>query len=67
MKMAVTYRSEQKKIIKSQLNIVQKTLEVLDHIKETLTSDYLSSDTNKQNIAFTELLMRATEHEIVWK
>ena len=37
MRMAITYRSEQKKIIKSQINIVSKTLEVLNLIKSILT------------------------------
>lgn len=40
--LAMVYRSEQKRIIKKQLNIVSKTLEVLQKAKEILKADYKS-------------------------
>ena len=44
MAMAVTYRSEKKKIIKSQMNIVQKTIDVLTCISDVLITEELNAN-----------------------
>lgn len=42
---------------------MQKTLEVLEQVRTTLTLDYLSKDQDEQNRAYTKLIMKETEHE----
>ena len=54
-RMAILYRSEQKKIIRSQLNIIKKVDSVLEKIESTLLQKGFNA--GNQNIAYTELLM----------
>ena len=60
-RMAVLYRSEKKKILKSQLHIVSKVLSVLQNVEMTLTAKELGSEQRFK--AYTELLMADTATE----
>ena len=53
MKMAVTYRFEKKKIIKSQMNIVRKTLDIITCMKDVIITEELSANPDLQNKAYT--------------
>ena len=55
MRMIITYRSEKKKIIQSQINIIMKTLDVLTSVKDVL---YSTTDTGEQSTRYTELLLK---------
>ena len=44
---------------------MQKTLEVLEQVRTTLTLDYLSKDQDEQNRAYTKLIMKETEDETI--
>ena len=59
--MAVLYRSEKKKILKSQLHIVSKVLSILQNVEATLTAKELDSE--QRSKAYTELLMKETATE----
>ena len=65
MRMAVVYRSEKKKIIRSQLNIVKKVNDVLQNIEATLIQKDITPD--QQSKAYTELLMKETGMEKFWR
>ena len=54
-RMAVVYRSEKKKILRSQLNIIKKVNSVLQKVESTLIQK--GFDAGDQNKAYTELLM----------
>ena len=47
MRMSVTYRVGKKKLIRSQLNIVKKTLDIVTTVKELLCTDEMKADTAK--------------------
>ena len=58
--MAVLYRAEKKKILRSQIILVKKILHVLRNCEKVLT-DSEESDTDKSK-AFTELILK--EHQL---
>ena len=64
-RMAVVYRCEKKKILRSQLNIIQKVNSVIQNIESTLIKKGI--DTGEQNKAYTELLMKETAMERMWR
>ena len=64
-RMAVVYRSEKKKILRSQLNMIKKVNSVLEKVEETLTKKGL--DQGQQSRAFTELLLEETDMEVLWR
>ena len=63
MAFSVLYRIEQKRVIKSQLNIIGKTLQVIEKASEILTADYKSKEAPAQSRAFSEYIMEPTEAE----
>ena len=63
MKMAVSYRLMKKQLIKSQLNIVQKVLEVIRKISPELGTKELKLDPKMQSMAYTELILGETYFE----
>ena len=58
--MVVLYRSEKKKIIRSQLNLCRKVAQILDKIEKTLMEQ---TDPGQQSLAYTKLLMQPTAME----
>ena len=59
LRMAVVYRAEKKKILRSQVNLVKKILSVLRRIEEVLRpGEEQQSDT--ANRAYTELILEET-------
>ena len=64
-RMAVVYRSEKKKILRSQLNMIRKVNSVLEKVEEVLTKKGLTQ--GQQARAFTELLLEETEMEVLWR
>ena len=56
-RMVITYRLEKKKIVKSQINIILKTLDVLSNIKKTI---FEAEDKAQQSTKYTELLLGQT-------
>ena len=63
MRMSVTYRVGKKQLIRSQINIVKKTLDVITTMKELLDTDEMNADTEMQNKAYTDLLLLETTYE----
>ena len=63
MRMSVTYRVGKKQLIRSQINIVKKTLDVITTVKELLDTEQMNADTNMQNKAYTDLLLLETTYE----
>ena len=63
--MIIVYRSEKKKIIRSQLNMVNKVLSVLREIEATLLQKGFNAE--EQSRAYTDLLMKETETEKKWR
>ena len=61
--MCIVYRSEKKKIVRSQINIATKTLDVLENASKALTS---SKEIGQQSTAYTELLLEQTSMEKEW-
>ena len=61
--MSVIYRVGKKRLIRSQLNIVKKTLDVITSAKELLDTAEMQADTEMQNKAYTELLLLETTYE----
>ena len=58
--MAVVYRSEKKKILISQINLIQKVLSVLSRIEEVLFN--VTEDPNIDiSAAYTSLILEETE------
>ena len=62
LRMAVVYRSEKKKILRSQENLVRKIIEVLKRVEDTLLGG--SEDPSR---AYTELLLEETPIEVRWR
>ena len=60
MRMAITYRSEKKKILRSQIALVQKVIYVLRNCEDILTS----ADIADKSKAYTELILEQTDTEI---
>ena len=63
MRMAVVYRSEKKKILRSQINLIGKVLQILKNCEETLMNP---EETDKSR-AYTELCLKETKIEQEWK
>ena len=63
MRMAVVYRSEKKKIIRSQINLIGKVLHILKNCEEVLTNP---EETDKSR-AYTELCLKETKIEEEWR
>jgi len=61
--MAIVYRSEKKKIIVSQMNLLKKVINVLDRIEEVLAPG--DNDTSTQ--AYDQLLLEETQAEVKWR
>ena len=62
LRMAVVYRSEKKKIIRSQINLIEKVLSVLKSIEQVLLElpDSIGSDPAR---GYTDLLLVMTSQE----
>ncbi len=60
MRMAITYRSEKKKILRSQIALVQKVIYVLRNCEDILTS----ANIEDKSKAYTELILEQTDSEI---
>ena len=60
--MAIVYRSEKKKIIRSQLNLIQKVLSVLHQAEDVL----ISGEHTASQLSYRELLLEETETEAEW-
>ena len=58
--MALVYRSEKKKILRSQLHLIEYVLASLDTIEELLSQSSSEQDLEKP---FTNILIRETEQE----
>lgn len=61
--MAVVYRSEKKKILRSQMNVVKIVLNVLQNCEQVLT-DPNEAD---KSLNYTQLILAETEHEQKWR
>jgi len=64
-RMTIVYRSEKKKIIQSQLNMVTKVIKVLQKIETTLLQKGFNAE--EQSKAYSELLMTETDTEKKWR
>jgi len=61
--MAVVYRAEKKKILRSQINLIQKVIQIIKHCEATLTKPE-GADNSR---AFTDLILSPTHEEIQWR
>ena len=61
--MAVVYRSEKKKIIVSQINLLKQTLSILERAESVLAG----GDTDESNQAYKQLLLEETPTEAEWR
>ena len=61
--MAIVYRLEKKKILRSQINLIKKVLSVLRRIEEVLNNE---NDSDK-NRSYQELILEETQMEIEWR
>ena len=61
--MAVVYRSEKKKILRSQINLIRKVILVLKRIEDTLTGP----EEKDKNRAYQGLLLEETKTEKEWR
>ena len=61
--MAVVYRSEKKKIIVSQINLLKQTLSILERAESVLAT----GDTEESNQAYKQLLLEETPTEAEWR
>jgi len=61
LRMAVIYRAEKKKILRSQLNLLGKVLSVLDRAESVLSSGPGSAR------AYQELILEETPTEVSWR
>ena len=62
--MAVVYRSEKKKILRSQINIVQKVIQVLTRVEDVLAPENKGKSDIDQ--AYQKLILEPTEIEQEW-
>jgi len=62
-RMAVVYRAEKKKILLSQINLVQKIVQILRHCEDILNNP---EETDKSR-AFTEMVLKETPAEVEWR
>ena len=60
LRMAVVYRSEKKKIIISQINLITKVLSILDRIEEVLFSNTEDPSVDI-SAAYTSLILEETK------
>ena len=66
LRMAVVYRSEKKKILISQINMIQKVLSVLTRIEDVLLNTAEDPDVDI-SAAYTALILEETEQEAEWR
>ena len=62
-RMAVVYRSEKKKILRSQINLIRKVVSVLKKVEATLTGP----EENDKSRAYQGLLLEETKTEKEWR
>ena len=63
LRMAVVYRAEKKKILQSQVNLIQKVILILNKAENILTN---VADTNKDK-TFADLILEETSTEALWR
>lgn len=63
LRMAIVYRSEKKKIIISQMNLIKKVLAVLDKAEGVLAA----GDNDASSLAYKQLLLEETPAEVKWR
>ena len=61
--MAVVYRSEKKKIMRSQIHLIQKVISILSRVEEVL----LSMDVADPSRAYTDMILEETDSEAEWR
>lgn len=66
MRMAVVYRSEKKKIIRSQINLIQKVFQVLQSVEDVLINQPAETGVDPAR-AYSELLLVETPQEANWR
>ena len=63
LRMAVVYRAEKKKIMRSQINLIQKVISILSQAENAL----LNPDETVPSRAFTDLVLSETATEQEWR